>query len=119
METPGGVSSPPLGEQEEEGLWLMNRPSRSIAIPSIAASRLLISGFGILTGLTVRENAGAVAVWDILDGVDSGGEELFPVGLAAGAVTLMNMGKDGPMFRRGLFLYRTSGTIIGAVWVKL
>lgn len=82
----------------------------SSAIHGYTASSGQAGGVVTTSGLTAFE---------LLDGLDANGEQIVPITLGAGGSALLQIGKDGPVFTRGLFLNRIAGTIEGSIWVKL
>lgn len=57
---------------------------------------------------------------DVLDGLDAGGQELLPVILPPGGQLVQMMGRDGPLFREGIFITNAlSSFVLGAVYVKI
>lgn len=99
--------------------YLLTRPTISIPIVTLAATKLLYSGPCILAGWSIIEQAGAATVWDIFDGDDSTGQLVGALGLAGGGASVVGPGPDGPYCKIGLTLARISGTIRGAIWVKI
>ena len=96
----------------------------TINVPSFGAGNTAASA--TIHGYTASSGvaAGVVttsgfAAFELLDGLDANGELLQPITLGAGATSQLQMGRDGPLFRRGLFLNRIAGTIEGSVWVKV
>lgn len=99
--------------------YLILRPTISVPIVTLAASKLLSSNPCILAGWSIIEQAGAAAVWDIFDGGDATGQLVGALGFAAGGASVVGPGPDGPYCKVGLFLSRVSGTIRGAIWLKI
>lgn len=97
---------------------LMEKPTLLIPIPTTAAAVQAIQGGCILAGIAIRETAGAAAQFELFDGNSAGGVEALPVFLAANGVYQLQMGRDGPLFRSGIFINVTAGSIRGCLWVK-
>lgn len=112
------VSPSPLPSYETWAFYKA-RPTIIIPIPTLGASGLILSRPGILCGLALRETAGAAAVFDLVDGLDNLADTGMPISLAANGQMQLNVGADGPFFVRGFYLNRTSGSIKGALWVKV
>lgn len=110
-----------LGRAAGQDVWeaLRERPMVPIPVPTTAASVLVVQGPAILCGWAIREQAGAAAVWAIFDGQDANGYLAAAISLAANAQDRVGPNGEGPLCRTGIFLVRVSGTIQGAVWVKI
>lgn len=95
----------------------LNVPSFGAGNTNAAAS---IEGYSTVLG-TSSSQAGVptVVTADLLDGLDALGEELAPIVLPAFGVYQQGLGPHGPVFTRGLFLSITTGTLRGAVYVKI
>ena len=114
----GGPSGPP-GSNDPLWLFLKDQPTVAVPIITLAASKLLYSGPCIVAGWSLIEAGGAAAIWDIFDGGDATGQEIGAINFASGGSSVVGPGPDGPYCKVGVFLSRTSGTIRGAIWLKL
>ena len=111
--------SGPSTSQDSTYLYLLGRPTVPIPIVTLAATKQLLTMPCILAGWSIIEQAGAAAVWDIFDGDDNTGQLVGALGFAAGGASVVGPGPDGPYCKIGLTLARVSGTIRGAIWVKI
>jgi hypothetical protein len=62
---------------------------------------------------------GITTTIDLLDGLDANGEELFPLSFSSASLIAQGMGREGPLFTRGLFASVAFGSVKGAVYVKI
>ena len=94
----------------------LNVPSFGAGNTNAAAT---LQGYSLATGVDQVPGAAVMAaIGDILDGTDALGEELLSFSLPLGGSLNQNLGGDGPLARRGLFLSLTAGSVKGAVWAK-
>lgn len=118
---PPGAFTPPAPldlTSDPRYLALMERPTLLVPVVVTAASIQVFSGLVLLAGLAFRETAGAAASFELIDGGSAGGAPAFPVVLGANGIIQLQMGRDGPIFRSGIFLNVTAGSIRGSLWVK-
>lgn len=94
--------------------------SDAIAVGFAARSTdlLIASGFGRLSGWSIRETAGAVAVVRFRDGLDATGPIRGVTSMAANGESQGPNMDEGIRFSTGLFMERVSGTYEGAVFVR-
>lgn len=116
---PGPQSGVPVGTDQLTYATLRDRPTISIPIPSTTADLILVGRPCILCGWSIRENAGAAAGFDFHAGPDNTGLQVGSQALASGGNSLVGPGVDGPYCPGGLRIQVTSGTVKGAVWVKV
>lgn len=91
-------------------------PADSIVLPSATGS--LISGTGVLKGLSVRESTGtAAARMTLFDGAAATGLIVMEVTLAPSESIRDWFSEWGLLFSRGLLYQLNSGAIEGAVWL--
>ena len=76
------------------------------------------TGFGRLSGWSIRETAGAVAAIRFHDGTDATGEIIGVVGFAANASDQGPNMDEGIRFSTGVFMERVSGTFEGVVYIR-
>jgi len=114
-EGPSGPSS----SKDDLYEYLRGQATISLPVVTIAATKQLLTIPCIVAGWSIIEQAGAAAVWDLFDGDDNTGQLVGSLGFAAGAMSVVGPGPDGPYCRIGLTLARVSGTIRGAIWVKI
>lgn len=114
----GGPSGPPT---VDDPVWreLASHPSICIPLVTLAASKSLYSGPCIIAGWSIVEPAGAAAVWDIFDGNDATGQLAGALNFAANGSSVVGPGVNGAYCKVGLFLSRVSGSIRGAIWLKI
>lgn len=94
---------------------IRNLGAQSSTIVNGASQRLSASA-GQLAGYGLRETAGAPAVVRLLNGVDTGGDLLVPISLAAGESVRDWFLPHGISFGAGLYVQVLSGTIEGAIY---
>ena len=103
---------------------LRGRPTLSIPFPNsatggIAASEPVYTKKCILVGWSVRETAGATAVYELAEGGGlTGGPPVAEISLAANGESHEAYADHGPYCQSGLFLLRSSGSIRGAIFIK-
>jgi hypothetical protein len=109
----------PEGRDQQTYQTLRERPTIPIPIPQITASLSLLGRPCILCGWAIREDAGAVAKFELLAGTDDTATPVVSQSLVANASSEGSPGADGPYCAAGLRIKRDSGTLKGAVWVKV
>jgi hypothetical protein len=94
--------------------------SDAIAIGFAARSTdlLIASGYGRLSGWSMRETAGAVCVVRFRDGLYPRGPTRGCTSMASGGETQGPNMDEGIRFTTGLFMERVSGTFEGAVYIR-
>lgn len=94
--------------------------SDAIAIGFAARSTdlLIASGYGRLSGWSMRETAGAVCVVRFRDGIDATGAIRGVTSMASGGETQGPNMDEGIRFTTGLYMERVSGTFEGAVFIR-
>ena len=99
---------------------MMWRPAQAVAFPATTGSVVSLGGPCLVMGWGFLETTGAAgAVLEIYDGQDTTGELVVPISLLASeSVRDWNAG-DGIYCSRGVFVRVVSGTVRGAVWVRL
>lgn len=110
--------APYVQPDQEPYRALMDKVTILVPVPATTVAVQPFSGACILAGIAFRETAGAAAQFELFDGTSSGGVEALPVFLAANGIYQLQMGRDGPLFRSGIFLNVTAGSVRGCLWVK-
>lgn len=113
-----GPSGPSSSADSVYG-YLLTRPTIALPVLTLAATKQLLTMPCIVAGWAIIEQAGAAAVWDLYDGDDNTGQLVGSLGFAAGGMSVVGPGPDGPYCKIGLTLARISGTLRGAIWVKI
>lgn len=115
---PGNIISPAAPSQRE---WseLSERPIIAIPVNIANGGQVVVEGAGILIGWAFRETAAQVTPVDFYDGRGTGGNGLGSTSLAASGANAQSVGVAGAMFKGGLFIQAGTGTIKGAVWVRI
>ena len=87
-----------------------------ITIPATTGTLQVVTGFGVVLALVVEEpTGGAGSRFELWDGNDTGGEYIGPFTLTAGQSFDNTYPPVGLVFRNGLFLNVTSGSVAGSV----
>lgn len=95
-------------------------PVRSVPVPATSTSRNIIKTAGALIGWSLRETTGsAAASVDIYDGNTNEGTKVASMAMASGGDDHIYMGPFGIPVRTGLYLDVVSGSVAGAVWVRI
>lgn len=91
----------------------------SISVPS-TGSQVPYGGNGLVMGWSLLETTGAAAaVVELYDGQDAGGQLVAAISLSPGQSTRDWLGPSGIETDIGLFVRVVSGTVRGAVWVRM
>jgi hypothetical protein len=89
-----------------------------VTIPATTGTLQVINGSGTLLQLVMEETTGsATARFELWDGRNTGGEYLGPWTLSAGQSFDNAYPPHGIVFRSGLFLNVTSGSVAGAAHI--
>jgi hypothetical protein len=90
----------------------------AIGFAARSSDLLIASGYGRLSGWSVRETAGAVCVVRFRDGIDATGPIRGVTSLASGGESQGPNMDEGIRFTTGLYMERVSGTFEGAVYIR-
>jgi hypothetical protein len=89
-----------------------------VTIPSVTGTMQVISGFGTVLGLVVEEPTGTNPVrFELWDGSDTGGEYMGAWTLLSGQSIDNTYTVFGLVFRNGLFLNVTTGSVKGVAYI--
>ena len=89
-----------------------------ITIPATTGTLGVFTGFGTVLALIMEETTGSAgARFELWDGSDTGGEYLGPWTLSSGESFDNTYPPKGLVFRNGLFLNVTAGSVAGAVHI--
>jgi hypothetical protein len=90
-----------------------------VTVPSpTTTNQILYNGFGTVMALVMEETTGtAGARFELWDGESTGGEYLGPWTLSAGQSFDNAYPPKGLIFRNGLYLNVTSGSIAGVAYI--
>ncbi len=109
----------PEGVDQRTYRALLERPIIAIPIPSTTTGLNLLGRPCILCGWAIREDAGAVAKFELVSGQTDNDAVIASQTLLANTNAVAGLSPDGPYCPAGLRLKRDSGTLKGAVWVKV
>lgn len=89
-----------------------------ITVPATTTTMQVISGFGTVLALVVEESTGSAAVrFELWDGESTGGEYMGAWTLLSGQSIDNTYPPKGLVFRNGLFLNVTTGSVKGMVQI--
>ena len=89
-----------------------------VTVPTTTTTFTVISGFGTILQLIMYETTGlASAAFTLYDGGDANGEKIGPYTLSIGQSFDSAYPPHGIVFRSGLFLNVTSGSVGGVVHI--
>jgi hypothetical protein len=89
-----------------------------IHVPTTTTTLQLANGFGTVLALIVEETTGSAgARFELWDGTSTGGEYIGPWTLSSGQSIDNAYPPKGLVFRNGLFLNVTAGSVAGSVLI--
>ena len=99
---------------------LFSGPVRSIPIAATGANMPIVKRKAELVGWSFVETTGAAsAAVDIIDGGDANGAPIATITLNASESVRDTIGSPGILAKSGVFLKVVSGSVRGAVWLRL
>lgn len=93
--------------------------AHALTVPATGSQKVL-GGPGLLMGWSFLESTGAAgATVEVWDGGDTTGQLVTAISLVAGESTRDWLAGDGILLQVGLFVNVISGSVRGALWVRL